>query len=520
MSEAYLDQHRRLTQVVMESLSAAAEQQRSLLQIDETARKRLSAAEQRLAAQRGWANERMDVVQTAVAEARSRLPKEVGDDGAALALPAAAAPYTRAGLDTTARNAQIALDSIKEGRRELLVWQARRSSIMGGVAIAVLVVVGLAALFVMRTVAEAQAATATATQEFIVMQTGIAVTETAQAAEQATATQAAAETQAAEQTAEAVTAEAIARQTGTAVAGETATVAVRHTATAAALLTRLASTLTPTPPSERVITLPGGLQVTQRFVPAGEFLMGSSFADPENQPDELPQRLVTLDAFWLDQTEVTNAQFATFLNDRGNQVEGGTSWLNAQNTFALITQTGGGFAPKSGFANHPVNHVSWFGARAYCEWVGGRLPTEAEWEYAARGPAGNRYPWGNSLSCSLANLDDELRRDRTVGPWGLSCDGFDMTAPVGAFPGGASWIGALDMVGNVYEWVADWYAADAYSNATTHNPTGPANGVERVMRGSAWNMEESEAARATSRLFDVPSNRRDFVGFRCAATYP
>lgn len=280
-------------------------------------------------------------------------------------------------------------------------------------------------------------------------------------------------------------------------------------------------TRTPTPApragDSRTRTLPGGLELTQLFVPAGSFLMGSADGDREAQADEFPRREVRLDAFWIDQTEVTNTQFAAFLNDRGNQVEDGSSWLNLGNSASSIEQQGGTFAPKRGFSSHPVIHVSWYGARAYCEWAGGRLPSEAEWEYAARGPDSTLYPWGNSLDCRLANVDDERRRDPETGPWGANCDGYDFTAPVGSFPGGASWVGALDMAGNVYEWVADWYQPDYYDSAPAANPAGPPSGSERVVRGSAWNMEESGALRSADRLFDVPGNRRDFVGFRCVA---
>lgn len=276
-------------------------------------------------------------------------------------------------------------------------------------------------------------------------------------------------------------------------------------------------TPSPTPVREQIAVMPDGSGREQRFVPAGSFQMGSTAADSEAQSDEFPSHEVSLDAFWIDSTEVTNAQFAAFMNSSGNQSADGVTWLNMQNSSTLIEQQGSVFVPRAGYGTHPVINVSWYGAQAFCAWAGGRLPTEAEWEYAARGTQGNMYPWGETLDCRLANLDDETRRDRSTGPWGTNCDGFGQTAPVGSFPDGASWVGALNMAGNVFEWVADWYAPDYYSSTPSSNPTGPDSGSERVLKGSAWNMEEREAVRGASRLSQAPNSRQDFVGFRCAA---
>jgi formylglycine-generating enzyme required for sulfatase activity len=229
-------------------------------------------------------------------------------------------------------------------------------------------------------------------------------------------------------------------------------------------------------------------------VPAGEFRMGSEDGDS----DERPVHDVTLDGFWLDRTEVTNAQYVAFLNERGNQEEGGVTWLNLEDEDCLIEQRGGEFEPKSGYADHPVIEVSWYGAAAYCEWAGARLPTEAEWEYAARGPEGNAYPWGDDWpTCDLAQYNE--------------CSG--STLPVGSLPDGASWCGALDMAGNVWEWVADWYGD--YSSQPQTNPSGPETGKYKVLRGGSWLYPPSYVRSA----FRISLNRFYTwinLGFRCA----
>jgi len=254
---------------------------------------------------------------------------------------------------------------------------------------------------------------------------------------------------------------------------------------------------TPTP-----VPSPGATQVRPAdemvivYVPAGEFEMGSA----EGSDDEQPVHTVALDALWIDQTEVTNAQFATFLNDRGNREESGETWLDLDDESCLIEQVGGEFRPKIGYADHPVMEVSWYGAAAYCEWAGARLPTEAEWEYAARGPEGYTYPWGTrDPACDLAQYND--------------CSG--RTVPVGSLPDGASWCNALDMAGNVWEWVADWYDGDYYQRSPSQNPLGPEEGDERVLRGGTWSFDPV-SVRSAGRFWLHPINRGDCHGFRCA----
>jgi eukaryotic-like serine/threonine-protein kinase len=217
------------------------------------------------------------------------------------------------------------------------------------------------------------------------------------------------------------------------------------------------------------------------FVPAGEFLMGSSDADSEAAPDEKPQHSVYLDAFWIDQTEVTNAMYAQCVE------AGGCS---------LPVVPGEKFEEQP---HQPVQGVAWTQAVDYCQWAGRRLPTEAEWEKAARGTDGRLFPWGNtSPSAELANFNFQLEGLRDAG----------------SLPAGASPYGALDMAGNVWEWNADRYDEEYYAESPRENPSGPESGTTRVVRGGAWNTV-SRAIRVTNRHWAFPG-RDDFMGFRCA----
>jgi formylglycine-generating enzyme required for sulfatase activity/uncharacterized caspase-like protein len=235
------------------------------------------------------------------------------------------------------------------------------------------------------------------------------------------------------------------------------------------------------------------------YVPAGEFLMGSIENDEYARDNELPQHTVTLDAFWIDKYEVTNAQYAAFLNAEGNQEEGGVTWLDAEDEDVWIHERDGVWEADSGYADHPVVGVSWYGARAYAAWVGGRLPTEAEWEKAARGTEGQRYPWGNEQPTrDLSNFSGN------VGG----------TTPVGSYsPAGDSPYGCADMAGNVWEWVHDWYDEDYYSVSPGSNPQGPASGTYRVLRGGAFFNFPSDV-RCAFRSWGGPGFRRNHVGFR------
>jgi len=224
-------------------------------------------------------------------------------------------------------------------------------------------------------------------------------------------------------------------------------------------------------------------EMTMVYVPAGSFLMGSAADDPEAEADEQPQHEVTLDGFWIDRTEVTAAQYALCV--------------------AAGDCTGG-----TGSGDYPVYYVNWNDAYGYCTWAGGRLPTEAEWEYAARGPQANRYPWGEEApACELAQFS--------------SCDGD--TVPVGSLPAGRSWVGALDMAGNVWEWVRDWYNSDYYENSPATNPAGPSEGDYKVLRGGGWTgssryvrSADRIATRPGVRYIFQPEDRNVYFGFRCA----
>ena len=246
-------------------------------------------------------------------------------------------------------------------------------------------------------------------------------------------------------------------------------------------------------------------------VPAGPFPMGSG----EGRLDERPVHTVTVDAFAIDAREVTNADFADFLNDRGNREEGGETWLDVDDEDCLIKKRGAKFVPQAGLEDHPVIEVTWYGARAYCEWrgkmVGGllRLPTEAEWEKAASwDPATGAkrvYPWGDAWDSSLVNADWPITATTELKPH---------PAPVGSYAEGASPCGALHMAGNVWEWVADWYAGDYYSRSPSQNPQGPDAGEDKVVRGGSWR-SPSDFARTTVRHHWYPDYTFD-IGFRCA----
>ncbi len=260
-------------------------------------------------------------------------------------------------------------------------------------------------------------------------------------------------------------------------------------------------------------------------VPAGEFLMGSAAGDPGAQEDEQPQHSVYLDAFWIGQTEVTNAMFSAFTNATGYltlaeregwgvcYTDGGWEQIAQSNWY----QPQGPESTIEGYETLPVVQVAWEDAAAYCTWASMRLPNEAEWEKAARGTQGAVYPWGNDPpSGTLLNFADQsLDVD-----WSLDDvnDGFVFTAPVGSFPSGASPYGALDMAGNVWEWVSDWYSDSYYGVSPVQNPTGPDSGEWRVIRGGAW--DSVDYIRSAFRNAYDPLARFDNLGFRCVAPAP
>ncbi len=225
------------------------------------------------------------------------------------------------------------------------------------------------------------------------------------------------------------------------------------------------------------------------YIPAGDFLMGSADSDKEANGDEKPQHKVYLDAFWMDKTEVTNAMYALCVQ------AGACKTLIETKSFARSS-----YYTSPQFKDFPVIYVSWDDAGRYCKWAERRLPTEAEWEKAARGADGKLYPWGDtSPSPSLLNFN------KNVGD----------TTQAGKYPDGASTYGVLDMAGNVWEWVADWYDEKYYSKSPNRNPDGPASGGFGILRGGAW-VTEVNYVRAAQRLKVAFDFRDSILGFRCA----
>lgn len=214
-------------------------------------------------------------------------------------------------------------------------------------------------------------------------------------------------------------------------------------------------------------------------VPAGEFTMGSALEEGES--NEHPSHTVNLAGFWIMQTEVTNAQYAKC-------VAAGACSAPSNSTWQIPSR-----------ADFPVTDVTWDQAQSYATWAGGRLPTEAEWEKAARGTDGRTYPWGNRPpACYRLNYDN--------------CIG--VAQKVGSYPPSASSpYGVQDMAGNVAEWVSDWYAADFYSQSPADNPLGPVTGSQRVVRGGAWSNSE-DYVRTTRRVGNDPVESADRIGFR------
>jgi formylglycine-generating enzyme required for sulfatase activity len=251
------------------------------------------------------------------------------------------------------------------------------------------------------------------------------------------------------------------------------------------------------------------------FVPAGDFAMGSTAAS-----NELPVHMVYLDAFYIDKYEVTNAQFQEFIDAGGYTTQafwsaaGWTERTSGGWTSPLYWTTGS-FHSGPAWPDFPVVGVSWYEAEAYANYAGKRLPTEAEWEKAARGTDQRTYPWGEGIDGSRANY------------WNSGDPYDDGSTPVGFYDGrlypsplfqttdSPSPYGAYDMAGNAWEWVADWYGA--YSATPASNPTGPLTGSARVLRGGGWH--HSYQLRSAYRLSTNPNPRNDFdtsyFGFRC-----
>ena len=234
------------------------------------------------------------------------------------------------------------------------------------------------------------------------------------------------------------------------------------------------------------------------LIPAGEFTMGSD--DRFGEHGEGPAHEVFLSAFYIDRYEVTNAHYCIFLNERGNQVEGGVNWLNLTNS--KIELRDGKFVALREYDNHPVVWVTWYGARAYAEWRQCRLPTEAEWEKAVRGGfEGRTYYWGEDIDPAMANYGQDT----------------ESTTPVGSYP--PNGFNLYDMTGNVWEWCNDWYERNYYEKGPEQNPKGPEKSYARIVRGGGWSGPVHVYAkylRCSFRYFLRSESSNIYLGFRCA----
>lgn len=291
------------------------------------------------------------------------------------------------------------------------------------------------------------------------------------------------------------------------------------------------------------------------IVPAMTFTMGTSDAHPDLPPnrlvpgkvrppevklaraydawaleDERPPHQVQLKAFAIDRYEVTNAQYRRFLADvaqhgdaacaHPSQPKGKDHTPRYWRDFNPLLHDPG-YARLAQFSaatftadNNPVVGVDWFDAYAYAKWAGKRLPTEAEWELAARGDDARRWPWGNDWQWGLCNIVGE-KLGADVRAKGTEKDGFIYPAPVGSYPAGRSPFGCDDMAGNAAEWCGDWYSAASYKSASTTSPHGPAEGAERVVRGGS-SQNFPSYVRCAVRFHREPEYRTFTLGFRCA----
>ena len=238
--------------------------------------------------------------------------------------------------------------------------------------------------------------------------------------------------------------------------------------------------------------------VDQVWVPAGSFVMGTAAPEAWDPPDwagtepasEQPAHEVEITrGYWIDLHEVTNEAFEQFVEAGGYTdptlwSENGWRWLGTRQDPPPV-------ACGAARPDHPRACITWYEAEAYAAWRGGRLPTEAEWEYAARGPESRVYPWGDEWDAALGNLV-----------------GGESAMPVGSYPAGASWVGALDMTGNVMEWVSDWWSTGYYAQAAPADPVGPDRGARKVEKGG-WFGAVPYVGRGAYRHFEDPPTYQD-----------
>ena len=246
------------------------------------------------------------------------------------------------------------------------------------------------------------------------------------------------------------------------------------------------------------------------YVKGGTFTMGCTSEQTDCGGDEKPAHEVTISGFYMSKHEITNQQFAKFLNEKGNQEEGDVEWINLEgkwgNTKCRIIKQGNTFKAEPDYENHPVVYVSWYGAKAYCEWAGGRLPTEAEWEFAARGgnnSKGYKYAGSNNIDNVAWYVVNSYDKGEGHSDFGNHAVGTKRPNELEIY----------DMTGNVWEWCSDWYASDYYKTSPGKNPQGPDTGADRVCRGGGWG-DEAQYCRVAYRSNGGPGGRSSFIGFR------
>ncbi len=231
------------------------------------------------------------------------------------------------------------------------------------------------------------------------------------------------------------------------------------------------------------------------LIPEGSFPMGVPHGDRDGGRDEYPRHDVFVNNFYIDKFELTNGRYLEFVKATNHRVP-----QNPKNATRNLWQ---GDTITESLTDRPVVNVDWADANAYCQWAGKRLPTEAEWEKAAKGTADRRFPWGNVEPTNKhLNFNQQWIGEKTL-------------MPVGSYELGKSPFGVYDMAGNVWEWVNDWYDAKYYEKSPAKNPTGPETGTKRVLRGSGW-QNETPTVRIFTRVDSDPTIRNESTGFRCA----